>query len=241
MYLVVLTSLLTLGCGRLDFGGQAVDGGLDATPPLDLSGLIARFSFETPAGAVVVDSVHQNSGSCAESECPTLVAGHRGNAYQFDGINDCIVVPDVGQLDPPQFTLSLWVRQDVDGPMTPLSKRFSGGGNTWQVESMTNEVMYFTTRSATGPDRLVSAAGAGQLGQWQLATATWDGMTKVLYLDGARVATGTSELLVSDANAAQIGCDDNAPINNWFSGAIDEVEIYDRALDPDEVSLLATR
>lgn len=221
-------------CGRIGFTDRP-----DAQPQLD--GLIAWFSFETPAETGVIDSIAGNNGSCAGSTCPTMVEGHLGSGYRFDGIDDCILVPDAIELAPPQFTVSLWGQQAIDGALTSISKRYAPGGNTWQIESKDNEVMWFTTRSGSVTDHLASPEAEVRVGDWQLATITWDGTTKHLYLDGVVVASGSVAPIVADSDGVEIGCDDNDPISGWYNGVIDEVQIYDRALTAAEVLELSRR
>jgi hypothetical protein len=225
----VLAVVVIAGCGRLDFGVA------------DLPGLVARFSFET-SPATTNDSLGGPSGSCNVDECPSVVPGHHGNAYRFDGVNDCILVPDAGQLDASRFSLAMWLWQASDGAMSPLSKAVPPTSNSWQIESDVGRRMSFTTNNEGNHDFLWTSDNAVAIDGWQYVVATWDGTTKRLYLDGLLAASAADSAIVLDSHGAQIGCDDNLPtIDGWYDGAIDEIELYDRALDDAEVAELARR
>ena len=82
----------------------------------------------------------------------------------------------------------------------------------------------FTTSAfnASGPPALGTST-------WTHLAMTWDGGTVRLYVDGALVATQASTgSLLTGTGALRIG--GNSIRNEFFSGVIDEVRVYDRAL-----------
>ena len=63
---------------------------------------------------------------------------------------------------------------------------------------------------------------------------TWDGTTQRLYLNGVQVASrAVGGTLVNSAGALRFG--GNNVWSEWFSGALDEIRIYNRALTQGEV------
>ena len=63
---------------------------------------------------------------------------------------------------------------------------------------------------------------------------TWDGTTQRLYVNGVQVGTqAVGGTLVNSAGALRFG--GNNVWSEWFSGALDEIRIYDRALSQAEV------
>jgi hypothetical protein len=233
--LLVVGLCALAACGRFGFDTDLADGN-PGTP-----GLVASFTFETAPSDGVVGGTTGNAGTCNPTECPVLAAGHHGNAYRFDGANDCILVPDTGQLDAPTFTLALWLLQQTDGSVTPLSKAVPPMSNSWQIESDVGRKISFTTNNAGSHDFLWSASGTVRLGQWQHVAATWDGATKRLYVDGVLIASMADAPIVFDTHGAQIGCDDNIPsVDGYYDGSIDDLAIYDRALTSSEIATLAS-
>jgi hypothetical protein len=63
------------------------------------------------------------------------------------------------------------------------------------------------------------------------------GTTQALYIDGLRVATSNlTKLLGYDAQPLLIGCDkESGQLNYFLNGRIDDIAIYNRALDYAEV------
>jgi hypothetical protein len=54
----------------------------------------------------------------------------------------------------------------------------------------------------------------------------------VLYVDGVVVAAGMQEGLGGSGNGLYIGCGKNMQPGTYFSGMIDDVRIYNRAVNP---------
>jgi hypothetical protein len=79
-------------------------------------------------------------------------------------------------------------------------------------------------------------ANNGAVGSWMLVTGTWNGTTASLYINGSlSTSTAFSGLTYGTSNLG-IGADPGG--GNSFSGLIDEVRIYNRALSAAEVAAL---
>ncbi len=73
------------------------------------------------------------------------------------------------------------------------------------------------------------------LNQWSHIATTYDGVNHKLFVNGAQVAAiARSGSLATSANSLSIGA--NTPWGEYFSGLIDEVRIYNRALSASEIS-----
>ena len=69
-------------------------------------------------------------------------------------------------------------------------------------------------------------------GQWHRVGLTWDGSTRTLFVDNVEVAKGTQGTLVGSTGSLQIGAGKNLESGSLWSGLIDDVKIYDRAMVP---------
>jgi hypothetical protein len=69
-------------------------------------------------------------------------------------------------------------------------------------------------------------------GQWHRIGLVWDGSTRTLCVDGFKVAEDTQSGLESSENSLYIGVDKNYTTGTFFSGLIDDVRIYNRAIHP---------
>jgi len=63
---------------------------------------------------------------------------------------------------------------------------------------------------------------------------------RYLYLDGVRIFTDTQSVVLPYANGGMyIGADKNLDPTSFFSGLIDDIRIYDKALTAEEIAALA--
>ncbi len=226
------------GCGRIAF--DPTGNSSDAVLP---TGLIAWYQLDD-TGTSYVDSIGGRDGAC-KGGCPTPTPGHHGTAQLFDGSTSCISIADDGQLQLATLTLALWTRQDAPVRQSALSKLFgTGSDDSWQIENTSTSLrcVRFTSRHSGLADT-VSPDNVVILNRWHHLAATWDGATKRLFLDGVEqrnVPVATP--IMYDNGPLLVGCDNNAAVDvTHYLGALDDVQIYNRALDSGEVLDLALR
>ncbi len=69
-------------------------------------------------------------------------------------------------------------------------------------------------------------------GNWRHVGLAWDGSDRILYVDGAEVARDTLSGLGSSEGGLYIGTGKDMALGTYWSGLIDEVRIYNRAVSP---------
>jgi hypothetical protein len=69
-------------------------------------------------------------------------------------------------------------------------------------------------------------------GQWHRIGLVWDGSRRMLAVDGVVAAEDTQSALPSSGNGLYIGADKNMNPGTFWSGLIDDVRIYNRAVKP---------
>lgn len=83
-----------------------------------------------------------------------------------------------------------------------------------------------------------------EVGKWVHVAAVKDGSAIRLFVDGVLIDESQAEgAVVTDAAALYIGATEADPgydRSGFFFGVVDEVAIYDRALDANEIAMLAT-
>jgi fibronectin type 3 domain-containing protein len=206
---------------------------VDNAPPVP-TGLVAAYGFEQTSGTTVTDS--SGKGSTGTISGATWAAGGRfGRALSFDGVDDSVTVPDSNLLDlAPGMTLEAWVKPTtVSDWRTALLKErpgqlayalYAAGDNGRPLA----EVAAGTQRDARG-------IAALPVGTWTHLAATYDRTTLRLYVNGTQVAsTAVSGTLVNTTRPLKIG--GNSIWGEYFSGLIDEVRVYERALTPAEIT-----
>ena len=229
--------------GSLDSGGTT-DAGTDAgaSPPVT-AGLLAWYRFEDePADddEVLDSSGNNRNGSCTAGDCPTVAPGRVGLAYDFDGVDDYVLVDDSdGYFDGTAgFTVAFWTFvRATGGEHAVVSKPFGTNfANSWQVSAFPpDQIQLRVTMGGTDP-----SPGTLTINQWTHYAATWDGTTARLYRNGSVIEMSTPTVTF-DTSPIVVGGDLNRVDQFGFAldGLVDELLIYDRALSPGEVGMLA--
>ena len=145
------------------------------------------------------------------------------------------------------FSMSMWIRQDdfLSDPAVLSNKDWSSGNNTginWAVKG--NGIFDLNTKGDSGARRdLDTAANSFPLsvGNWNLVVMTVDrdGPTE-LYINGINTGTipVTSEGSFGGGLPWNIGQDGTGAYSVEFTGAVDELSIWRRALDASEADQL---
>ncbi|MGE5185847.1 MAG: LamG domain-containing protein [Acidobacteriota bacterium] len=243
----ILLVLLVVGCGRIGFDPRATDGaGADAVD----DGLVAYYPMDDLAGGATVDATgHGHTATCAmmpppQGECPTVVAGHIGNALAFDGATTILRVASTPELATASgFTIATW----VDLASAPASRAcFATKGlgtaiyNSWAACIEPARTIFFYSVTGATVDNLFSIVTVST-GAWHHIAIRWDGATKTISLDGADVIADTAKIDF-DSQDVYIGSDiDNGAFAAPYAGALDDLRIYNRALAADEIAALAAR
>ena len=164
---------------------------------------------------------------------PPVVADH-SNALSLDGSSHAVIASDAALDVTTTFTLEMWVK--ADGAGTLISKDGSGGVDTSGAYNMAVytgsdgklSLEYETNNS--GPSLTVS--DSMDVGAWHHVAATFDNGNLKLYVDGTEVGSQTGvpapSVLNTDLLIGRRGFD---PDPRYLSGEVDEIRIWDTALD----------
>jgi len=178
----------------------------------------------------------------------TFGRGMVGRAFKLDGADDYIRVPNHTALNPTAgFTIEGWIRSNCRGSRTIVGKWDPTTGecsyNLQDVaapehrfkfvltESKHSEVSPLVGRSLLAPD------------VWTHVAATCDKRTSRLYVNGVLDSTGTlnsgRNIKVSSSDLV-IGLEiERDGKRSFFSGLVDELSLYDRALAEGEIAAIA--
>ncbi|MXV78689.1 LamG domain-containing protein [Candidatus Poribacteria bacterium] len=203
---------------------------------LDTNGLVGAWLMDESNGNTVSDSSGNGlDGKFAQGN-PSWVKGKFGNGLEFGG-SDMVTVDDDAALDLTSFTLSAWVNiPKISGPWQIIASKENRNptGRNYGMFAHTNTgVVHYSF--TTGGWKSFDAKTVITDGKWHHVVATYENPNFKLYLDGtvdAEQAPGTAPdnhdnfLFIGGCN---IG-------NYWMSGVIDEVVLYNRALDETEIN-----
>jgi len=204
-------------------------------------GLVGYWSFEDGVGDKATDfSGSGNTGTLTNMEAADWVAGKRGKALSFDGVNEYVKVINPTELNSTgAITLSAWIKPTNLSDYHAIAGK--GNSNTGEPYAMllSGTSLYFRISGSFG-DSNNNTGGTVQLNQWQHLVATFDSSTgaKKGYINGSLVIDATvAGTLKSETSNFYIGVQGNE-VNSLFNGSIDEVRIYNRALGASEVTYL---
>ena len=149
------------------------------------------------------------------------------SAYYFDGNGDYLeYVTNIPSFD--NYTISLWAKPASSGTYEAMFSSYDNSNNGFQIDLNGNN---FHIRKSSGGNIVLSTA---QLDVWTFIAFTYDGTNSIAYINSVRdneSSGGTTEF-----NRFRIGR--NRSGSTYFSGAIDELRIYNRALTASEIASL---
>jgi len=203
------------------------------------SGLVGYWNFDVEAGGdTVYDLSGQgNNGTMTNMDPETdWVDGKIGSsALDFDGVDDRITTGTVMPIASGGSYSGWFNSADVSSTEVIMDTTDSGNRMTVQVRS--NEV-----RGAIYNGTAIAAASGeitGRSNQWIHFTYTWDGGTVgKMYIDGVLQAGTSAPNHFGGQDDTVIGNTTNILDTDWFTGKIDDVRIYNRALSAEEITRL---
>ena len=200
------------------------------------SGLVGGWSFDEGSGPTAGDRSGRGNNGTLTGGPSWTASGRHGGALVFDGVNDLVTIPDAASLDlTNQLTMAAWVRPTALGSWRQVLLKERPGGLAYALYATNNASQRPNATLTIGADREVNAPAALATNTWTHLAMTYDGAAMRLYVNGSQVATRnqTGSTVVS-AGPLQIG--GNTIWNSeWFTGAIDDVRLYNRALTATEV------
>ena len=192
--------------------------------------MVAYYALDEPSGSFMRDaSFNSNNGSTIGS--PSIGAGKIGNAVTLNGSSQYAVGIDNDIAS--TITLSAWVKPNSGGQTASLIAKRSSTTDNQGTLSLVSGAATFTVTTA-GSEKTVTG-GALSAGVWTHVVGVYDGTNARLYVNNAPASpTAATGALGSNNFAWTIGRNANAA-SGYFSGGLDEIKIFSRALSANEV------
>jgi hypothetical protein len=195
---------------------------------LDDPTLVAHWALDETEGDIAQDSAGDNFGYVFGGPVWQPTGGQVNGALQLDGIDDVVIAgPTLNPANGP-FSVLAWIKGGAEGQAVISA---SGGVNWLSTAPLDGFLMTELTQSGRGSAPLLSETTITD-GQWHRIGFVWDGSYRTLYVDGVAVAQDTQDGIRSPSNGLYIGTGKAMAPGTYFSGMIDDVRIYNRAVRP---------
>ena len=199
--------------------------------PVDDPTLIAHWALDEAEGIVANDSAGVCDAYLIGDPVWQPDDGQVGGALMFNGVDDYVLAPlGLSPADGP-FSVFGWIIGEVPGQVI-ISQ--SNGANWLRADPDSGCVMTELIPPPIGrfvPQPLKSECEITD-GQWHRIGFVWDGSNRALYVDDILVAEDTQANLQSSDSGLYIGIGKAMESGTYWSGLIDDIRIYNRAVSP---------
>jgi hypothetical protein len=227
-----------------------------AQPPNLVSGVVSYWPLNEVQGGKTPDIVRGYDMELVNLTAADLKPGRWGNSFQFDLARQTMLtrINTEGDLLPiyqhPDFSVSLWVKGDIQS-----DKRVFSEGSTRTTQPLFNIGTHNTGADGTVDSYIRTDSGATSGDHRHSTGIAFDNawhhilyvqrevggvMQAVLYIDGVADDVVLGPVRPLSANTTTIGGILRATPAAWFTGQIDDVVVWNRALSAAEAQLLAT-
>lgn len=234
--------------------GEASSVGLDSTGAGSAStgepggdGLILRVAFDDPSfatiGGATDDGPFGLPVSCAGDGCPMPTIGILGGAAAFAG-SQRLEILGSGPLDVAgDLTIAVWVRDlTTDGASTRvIFSRLVGSGYAASYEiDFFDSMIVAAIAASDGTQVLATVPYADPNPQWVHLALVVDGAVLRLYRNAQEIASAPAVAIGYQDAPLVVGCDEdaNGDYNDYFTGELDDLRMYDRALSQVELATI---
>ena len=205
--------------------------------------LMAYWKLDEEEGDIAYNSISDNDGILISDPVWLPDGGQIGGALTFDGIDDYAETGFI--LDPSlaAFSVFAWIKGGAPGQVIISQLDGIGTSETWLgMDALGGNLMTGLVPPPVGrfvPQPIISESIVSD-GQWYHVGFVWDGSYRSLYVDGVEVAkdNAAQNPLKRATGGLYISAGKTLAAGTFFSGLIDDVRIYDKALTPEEIEAL---
>ena len=191
--------------------------------------LVAHWALDEAEGDVASDSVNDNDGTIYGGPAWQPEAGMVDGALHFDGIDDYVETDFVLSPADGPFSVLAWIKGDAPGQAV-LSQ--ADGSNWLCTDSVEGNLMTEIKAYGRGATGTLLSQTVITDGKWHRIGLVWDGSQRTLYVDDIAVAQDAQPDLEALQKGLYIGTGNAMEAGTYWSGLIDDVRIYNRAINP---------
>jgi photosystem II stability/assembly factor-like uncharacterized protein len=202
------------------------------------SGLVAYYPFNGNAND---ESGNGNNGTDYGATLTTDRFGTFGYAFSFNGTSNYINKYPASFIFNynSKFTVSAWFNPSIlSGTRQIVSHLTEGSGNfVWNATIQNGSLIFGATRQMSDWYNATYLLPVNALNTWQHVVGVYDNTSMKLYYNGVLVDNTTFGYTNTTAASLpiNIGADQFGSMSNFFSGSLDDIRIYNRALSDAEI------
>lgn len=188
-----------------------------------------------------------NGGSVKDqfsiSKSATTSGYHYDPSLSLSGSN-YFDIPSSSSLQLSKFTLAAWFKTSTDYSSDAfivnkggLSSDNPGENLNYGIWMSSTEQIKGGFEASNGDNNWVTSPNSYRDGLWHYAVVTFDGSTIKFYVDGVLIASKSTSASPDNSGSQplRVGADSNT-LKSFFTGNVDEVRVWNRALSAQEVS-----
>ncbi len=197
--------------------------------PVDDPTLVAHWALDEIEGDVAHDSGYANDAAILGAAIWHPEGGAVGGALEFNGVDTCLETPEVVNPVDGCFSILAWVQGGAPGQVIVSQ----ADGQNWLMADASDGVLMTALAPAVSRKSAPLVADVPITdGSWHRIAFVRDDATRALYVDGMLVAEDAQLTLAPCTGGLYIGCDKDQTPGTFFSGLIDDIRIYNRAVKP---------
>lgn len=194
----------------------------------------------------IMDQFTINKSTSPSPSPPPAPLYHYEPFHPVNDESDAITQSDAKNLKLTKFTVAAWFNTATnfgDNGMIinkgGIGSDSSGKNMNYGIWMTSSEQLRGGFETSSGSDRFATSLNTFNDGKWHHGVVTFDNSKVVLYVDGVQVAIrSTTSTPETNGTPLRIGSDSRNIDDHIFIGSIDEVGVWNRVLNSDELTRL---
>lgn len=191
-------------------------------------GLVAHWKLDETEGDIAYENVQGKDARLHGEPLWQPSGGLVDGALELDGIDDFMSADFVLNPADGDFSVFAWVKGGTPGQVV-ISQ--TDGANWLMADPSGGNLMTELKGAGRGAAPLLSQTVIAD-GNWHRIGFVRDGSNRILYVDDVEVARDTQTDLASSEGGLYFGATNTLEPDGFFSGLIDDIRLYDRAVTP---------
>lgn len=189
--------------------------------------LVAHWALDESEGTTAQESISSRGDWVIGNPLWQPTGGKVNGALELDGVDDCIITTfGINPAEGP-FSVLAWINGGAPGQVTVAQQLV----NDWLLLDAEGKLVT-ELKDADGLAGPLASEKVITDGQWHHIGLVWDGSKRMLSIDEVVVAEDRQTGLLSSDRGLYIGVGKDYAAGTFFSGLIDDVRIYNRAVIP---------